>query len=392
MHLAEALDVDEVGGGEREPSPGGRLRAALDRAWDRLGSGSPVALLAGLATLVILRSGVGLSRLDVPFVLAYIESLPRGLPDWRANAVVGPALARLLGVETEAGWFTLNGALVVGVAVLAGWCVARRVRSRPARMVATTWLALASFPVVVLQRIGWYDAFTVAGAFLVVCSRSRALALAGGVLLGLTNAEQGVVGLVAAALVAVALRPDGVSFGTGLRDLRHHPLGPALAAGLAGLLLARLGLLALFTAQGVAMTTRGDVFGGLLGRSMVNSLSAGGTGVYAWLGAAWGVVGLSWFVRSWALRRWLELVAAVVALPALATLTTLDGTRVFAMVSLPALLVLVGWVADRADDPAAPGAGIVRRATVAALVLAPVLPAIISEPTGNVWFSFPWSS
>ncbi|HEV7719916.1 MAG TPA: hypothetical protein VGO60_01455, partial [Iamia sp.] len=335
-----------------------RALAGLDRLWAWMVTARPSVLVTLLVVLVVGRSGVGFPRMDVPFGLALAERLPEALPDWRSGSIVGPALARLAGVDDEGGWFALHALMVMAAAVAIGACIARRAPTREGRIVVATWLALASFPVAVLQRVGEYDVFTVLGAFLVVYPRARAWAVVGGVLIGLTNAEQGVAGLVVAALVLVALRPDGDGWLPAATRLRTRAPAPALALGLAGVVAARALLLAGFAAQGVSVPSRGDLFGSLLGSSLVNSLSAGGSGVYAWLGPAWAVVALSWFLHRWTIRRWAELVAALVVIPAAVTVTTLDGSRVFAMVSLPGLLVLVGWIGDRVSGADGAGDGV----------------------------------
>jgi hypothetical protein len=373
-------------------APTARLGAALDRGWDRLVAANPWLLGCGLAVLVVLRSGVRLNHADTSYILIAADAFPQVQPDWRSAALIGPSLAGVLGIETEGAWFALNAVVILAVLAVAGAALVRRVRGREGLVVAAVWLALASFPVAVLQRVGWYDVYTILGAILVVWGRRRSTAVIGGIVLGLTNAEQGAVGLLTAALVLVALRPDDRTAGEAVRDLRASAAGHALALGVLGVALGRVGAMAVYAAQDVVVQSRADMFGDLLGPSVVNSLSASSAGVFAWLGMAWGLVALTWFVRSWSLGRWCALVGSLVALPALATITTLDGTRVFAMASLPGLLVLVGWVADRVEDPAALGRQVVRRATVAALCVAPFVPALITDPMGNVWFAFPWSS
>lgn len=374
-----------------EGSPGDRLVEAVDVLWRRLDRLDGRAVVAGLVCLVVVRSGVALNRNDEAFVLAAADAFPRAVEDWRSASAIGPALAGLLGIDSAGAWYGLNVGLLVALVALVAWSALRRTSTRQAASVAAVWLALSAVPVVLLQRLGTYDVFTAAGALLVMWSRSRRLALVGGVLMGLTNAEQGVAGLVTAALVVMALRPEGDAWRDAGRELRRSAVGASIVFGLVGVTIGRLGLLGVFAAQGLSVPSRGDLFGSLLGRSLRNAVGAGAVGVFAWLGLAWAVVGLTWFLRDWSARRWAGLAAALVVVPAAVTVTTVDGTRVFAMVSLPGLLVVLGWVADRFESGTPAVRTVVTRATTLALLVAPLVPAVITEPIGRQWFPFPWA-
>lgn len=103
-----------------------------------------------------------------------------------------------------------------------------------------------------------------------------------------------------------------------------------------------------------------------------------------------GVVLLGWAAGAWTRRSFAAVALSLLLLPALATVTTLDGTRVFAMVSFPALLVLLGWVVDRVEAGSRE-ARFARRATIVALAASPLIPALITEPNGLAHFVFPWA-
>mgnify|MGYP003404915893 FL=1 len=86
--------------------------------------------------------------------------------------------------------------------------------------------------------------------------------------------------------------------------------------------------------------------------------------------------------------RWLAAGGALIAVPAVATITTLDGTRVFAMVSLPALLVVIGWVDAQALGERSER--VLQRVATAALLAGVVLPALVTHTGGGHWFMFPF--
>lgn len=382
--VASPPPTGEVG----PPQPAtARVAASLDRVWDRL-----VALRAWIAVglllaLTVARTGIGVETGDTIHWVRLARAFPQPLSDWRTSSVTGPALARLLGMDTVEGWLVLHSLMIVLVVGLVGVLVATRFPTRQARMVAAIWLALGSVAPAVAQKVGWYDVYLVAGVALVVWGGRRGTAVVGGVLIGLTSAEQGVVGLVGAAVVAAALvdeHGDGI-----VGRIRRMPILPDLVAAGAALALARLAVLAVQRTYGIVVPTRADVFGRYLGDSLGNAATAGLSGVYAYLGLGWGLVLLAALALRWDRRRTATVLAGLVALPALVTVTTLDGTRVFAMVSMPAYLVLVARVADGF------GAGtversLVRRATTAALLAAPLFPALMTAPTGDAHFVFPF--
>ena len=371
------------------PAPGWqRIGPLLDRGWRRLTALSGPTFVAVVAAVAVGRSGIR-TWVEQP-TLDLVAAFPHPLPDWRANSPLGVALAAVVGADDVDGWVRLHALAVVAAAVVVvGGVVAGFAPGAP-RRVAAVWLAVGSVPVVLLQKVGSYDAFAVIGAVLVVLPRRRGLALVGGLVLGWTSPEQGVVGLVSAALVLVALGCEGGTPGAeAVRRVRALPLAGCLAAGLAGVVAARVSVIVWFRASGVAVPGRDDVLTDLAPESIRRAVGAGGAGVFTWLGLGWALVVLVALVGRWRARPLLGLLAGLVVLPAAATILTLDGTRVFAMVSLPAVLVLLGWVARRAADDGAVGA-LVRRATLIALVLAPLVPALVVDTQGGLSFPFPW--
>ncbi|HEU5152615.1 MAG TPA: hypothetical protein VFU19_19150 [Iamia sp.] len=374
------------------PEPGWRrVGPLLDRGWEKLTGVSGPTFVALVAAVAVLRSGIR-TWVEQP-TLDLVAAFPDPLPDWRANSPLGVVLAAALGVDDVDGWVRLHAvALVVAAVVLVLGVLAGLAPGAP-RRVAAVWLAVGSLPVVLLQKVGSYDAYAVVGAVLVVLPRRRGLAVLGGLVLGWTSPEQGAVGLVSAAIVLWALEAETGGAAAALRRVRSLPLAGCLAAGLAGVVVARVAVITWFRVSGVTVPGRDDLLTDLAPESIRRAVGAGGAGVFTWLGLGWALVVLVALVGRWRARPLAGLVAGLVVLPGAATILTLDGTRVFTMVSLPAVLVLLGWLAPRADDVAGADrsvAVLVRRATVLALAVAPLVPALVVDTTGAVSFPFPW--
>jgi len=371
--------------------PADRIVGLLDSGWNLLCSASGSVVAVGLLLLVVLRSGVALGRSDLHAVLVITDEFPHPVLDWRSNSVLPYAVAHAIHVTEPWQWFLLHGAVTVAfVAVLAG-SLRSRFPTPSARRMAAVWLAVGSLGPVLLQRIGSYDVYTALGVVLIVWSRRSRLALVGGILIGLTSAEQGALGLLSAVALVAVLGASEHGAASMVERLRTSPLARCLGLGLVGVVAARALVLAWFAAQGAHVPSRGSMMGSLLGQSLRNAAGTGGAGIYAWFGLAWGVVLVGWLVCSWRPRVLAGVLACLVLPAALATMTTIDGTRVFVMVSLPAFLVLLGWVIDRVESAPRVDAQLVRRITIAVLVLAPIAPALIAEPSGSTYFVFPWA-
>lgn len=81
------------------------------------------------------------------------------------------------------------------------------------------------------------------------------------------------------------------------------------------------------------MTTRSGIFLGVLSDSLRNNITMGTTGIFGWFGLAWiAVILCLWGIRQDRLGVGLVSIG-LIGLPALVTITTLDGTRVFASIS-----------------------------------------------------------
>ena len=373
------------------PRPAERLVAALDRGWDLLISASGPAVAIGLLLLVVLRSGIALGRSDLHAVLVITDAFPHPVLDWRSNSVLPYAVAHVVHVTEPWQWFLLHGAMTVALVAVLAASLRSRFATTDARRMAAVWLVVGSLGPVLLQRIGSYDVYTALGVVLIVLWRRSRLALLGGILIGLTSAEQGALGLVSALAVLAVLDASEHGASEVVGRLRSSPLARRLGLGLAGVVGARALVLGWFAVQGAHVPSRGSMMGSLLGQSLRNAVGTGGAGIYAWFGLGWGLVLVGWLVCAWRPRVLVGVLAALVVPAALATMTTIDGTRVFVMVSLPAFLVLLGWVIDRVGTAPTIDAQLIRRITIAVLVVAPIAPALIAEPSGSTYFVFPWA-
>jgi hypothetical protein len=375
------------GGADPVVASGALVVQALDRTWGWLSRRSSLVFTLLLVGYTVLRTGVSVDREDATMVGVWI--FPEPIPDYRANSLIGPAVGHVAGVRTWPAWTYLNVGVLVAVVLVVSRCLVSAFASKERVRVAAIWVSLCAVAPSVLQKVTSYDPWTVMGTALVVLPRRRRLpcALVGGVVVALSNAEQGLLGLAAAALLLVAL-PQGDE-GPPVRD-RLLPL--AWAAG--AIVATRVVVLVWWTHLDAEVPSRFDVFHIYLGDSIRRSVGSGLAGVYSWYGVAWLVLGFAAVVAGATERmtpvRWLGVATALVVVPAAVTSTTLDGTRVFAMVSFPAFLVLLRWIDARSVSE--PAQRTVQRLTTAALLVGLLLPALVADPRGEFWFRLPWAS
>jgi hypothetical protein len=237
-----------------------------------------------------------------------------------------------------------------------------------------------------LHHLGGYDVFTAIGVTLVALGGTPALTLLGGVVLGATNAEQGVAAVICGALVYWAI-PSTSGTRTTLRDTVSR-----FAASLIGLALSRVGVLIWFHAVGATVQSRFDEFGQLLAASLENAASLGATGIYSWLAAGWVmVVAVLWQLRERELgqhgqpQRWVAAGVGLVILPAIATVTTLDGSRVFGAVGGVALMVALVWFSEMSDRPEGKW---ILKCSAALMIFGILIPTIVTTYRGGI--RVPW--
>lgn len=345
----------------------------LLRAWDRIEALPGWIFVAWITALVALRSGVswyGSGELD-----QFARSFPHPGATFRSNAVLGPTLAWATGMDSHAKWVILHAGLTAGWWALTAALLRRRVSSRRAWRVAMVWLSFLTPPASLLRHLGGYDVFTAIGATLIALGANPLLAVLGGVAMGATNIEQGTLAVLCGALVYWAIPGDGGE----RRTMRA--MFSRFAAAFVGLAVSRIAVLAWFGALGTTVQGRRAELGALLFTSLGNAAALGATGTFAWLSVGWVVVA----VVIWQLRdrpqRWMAAVIALVAVPAAATITTLDGNRVFAAVGAVALLLALVCFAETSERPA--GTWILRLS--AALMLFGILvPAVVTTYGGGV--------
>ncbi|WP_420450890.1 hypothetical protein [Ilumatobacter sp.] len=338
--------------------------------WGRRLLGAPVRRgTALLVVVVVVRSGIGVYDLTM---VEITQRFPMPHPSYKGVSVIGPALASWLGVDANSTWVLLHAPIVVAVLSL---CVVLVGRGAPDRRTAITVRAVvlaSGLPVVLLGRIGHYDVWFALGSVLVVLAPTLPAAFVGGAVLGATNISQAGVALVACALCAGA---------TGAR------FGVRLATAAVGALAARALVGVWYRSNGVEVDSRVAHLTGQLTRSMEGFARSAPLAVWSWFGAAWVVViALVLMPRSATHRA--AVGVGLIGLPALASVTTLDGTRVFVMVSLPALLVLLARVST--DGVATPEHATIERATWTAVGVMLVTPGLMTWVDGEILS--PWGS
>ena len=386
--------VDEVsrptgdGGGDTGPlrsadrevtTPGD----ALLRWWARIEGLPTWCFLTWVAVLLVARSGISWSGFDE--LLRFGREFPRPGATFRSNAVLGPTFSWLTRADSPTRWLVLHGVVTAGWFVTVVVLLRCAVGSTRQWRVAVVWLSFVSSATSLLRHVGAYDVFTLWGAALVALGGATWTSVVGGALMGATNAEQGVLALGCGALVHWAL-PRVAAPGDPAQPLvdRRSTLavvGPALG----GLVLARLVVLVWFGQLGAEVEGRSQAFGELVRDALTNASSLGGTGAYSWLAAGWALVLVAlWYLRHHPLR-WVAAACGLVLLPAAATVTTLDGSRVFGAVSAVALLVLLVRMVPRAERPE--GAWMLRSAA-ALMLVGLLLPAINTTYRGGI--RIPW--
>lgn len=209
----------------------------------------------------------------------------------------------------------------------------------------------------------------VAAALIGIGTRWPTAAL-GGAIAGATNIEQAVFLLVALALVVVAL---------GKKDL----VRPVVA--LVGAFLARAVVQAWYLMNDVEVVTRGELFQDRVPRAVAGFLRNWPLQIFTWYSAAWIIVlALIFYWRRSNLQRAL-MAAGLILLPALATITTLDGTRVFVATSSAAFIYAVCNTAHGGKE----GTDGLRPLTFGALGVMMVTPGLLTWVDGVV--QNPWA-
>lgn len=271
---------------------------------------------------------VGIIRIGVlpigPEWVGWLRNAAASLPDpsQYLSSSVGPAVVmRVLGGPPSVIWWVLGAGLWLLVFATSIVVLARRgVRGR---LLAIGLAASPAFAVTVTM-IGHYDLWIIAGSSILVIATRTWLGLMGALVAVLGNPEQAVPSALAIFLVALAWKSRSLA----LRSLAY--LGLALVA-----------VVAVATwASAAGGPSRSGGYLSLLPLSVESFLGVWPLAVYSWLGPLWLVVlALVLMIPVWSSRA--LALGGVVVVPALMSITTLDGTRVFAAVGTGALVALV---------------------------------------------------
>lgn len=274
-----------------------------------------------VCVVAVARTGIGEYSLDV---LEISRRLPRPSETYKGLSVLSPIVARLLGVESRLGWWTLHAVLTVLAIALGVLLARRRLQSSETRRVLLVLVAASAMPVVLLSKIGHYDIWLVVGSILVSLGAGRIAPIVGGLIVGFTNFEQG-------AVLVLALLAAQFSLGLAREMIRSLTFAAAAVFG-------RGVIEVWYRSFGVLPTGRGS----LLRENLVNSLEGfvkpWPIQLYSWYSAAWVLV-IAMIVGLRAERvRMFALLASLLIIPGIATVITSDGARVFMATSSASLL------------------------------------------------------
>lgn len=228
------------------------------------------------------------------------------------------------GAPGQLFWWVL-GTLMIIAMLMGLWRAIRPLGpwARPALVL----IALSPAFVMMIQTVGHNDMFMLAGSLLVVLARRRPLIVLGAILAALGNPEHALISALCLTLVSFAVDRDRLRWRTA----------------------AYLGVSAVIFI-GVQVWQRVE---GSSGSRLQRLLDLSGTtlpsvrafldgwpiAIYSWLGPLWIVVVLIlWSLRE---RRAMLAALAVIIIPGLCTIVTLDGTRVFVSIGLAALVALI---------------------------------------------------
>lgn len=365
--------------------PDGRS-SGLSRAWDRIGALPTSVFIVWITTLLVLRAGVSWGGTVSAELEHFARTFPHPGATYRSNAVLGSSLAWVIDMNSYTKWLALHVGLTAGWFALTAVLLRRRVGSDRAWRVAMVWLTFLAVPASLLNHLGWYDVFTAIGVTLVALGGTPVLMVLGGAIMGATNVEQGAAAVLCGALVSWAI-PASSSASRSFRGVLSR-----FVAALAGLALARIALVTWFHVVGATVPNRFGASGRLLPASLENAATLGGTGIYSWLGAGWIiVVVVLWRIRDYDIDchrrppRWIASGIGLIALPALATITTLDGSRVFSAVGGVALLLALVWFSQMSDQPS--GEWILKY-SAALMIFGILIPTVVTTYRGGI--RVPW--
>lgn len=308
-----------------------------------------------VAVLKIGIAGVGPNFL-IPLRSA-AAALP--VPDSSFSTSLGAILLmRLAGTPSSAMWWAMGG---VGLLLVVGALLWASRRLGPWAPHAAVILLGSSAFATLLSMLGHYDLFTVGGSVLVVLARSRIAGVLGACIACLGNPEQALVAALAMLVVAFvlqsSLRLRGVAFMT-----------VAFMSVVGTMLWARTG----------DLETRGDLL--VSDMAFAVRLFLGSWPVYAYslMGPLWLVMAALLFWKQG--RRMVLAIGLGLGIPLLATVVTLDVTRVFVATSTAAFLTLLHYVWTTGLQDQEPPRWLLPMMAVLMIIMPSIV--ILPEPSG----------
>lgn len=282
-------------------------------------------------------------------------------PSQYLSSSIGPALTmRGLGLPGDAVWWALGS--LAWLLAFGGSVVVLSRHGRWGRLAAVALVLSPAFSVTVTM-LGHYDLWLICGSAILVLVRWRLLAGLGAIVACLGNPEQAVAAAIAIGLVAL-----------GLSDARLRNR----AAFFLLLAVAWIAAIQVWVAM-AGSGGRASALVGLAGLSLLSFLGVWPLAVYAWLGGLWLPFGIALAdVRTWGRR--LLVAAGVVGVPALASVFTLDGTRVFVAVGAGALVAFGSHVLRRLRDVGPVSTGLLGAGFIALIVF----PVVIVDTAGTI--------
>lgn len=234
-------------------------------------------------------------------------------------------LTNALGLTTTTQWVVLHAALTIIALVVVVW-MAQRSTVVPGSL-ALLVVAAATASSGLLISIGKYDVFTVLGGFVLVLARTRIVSAIGALIMVSGNPEQAIVASLAYLMLTFA------------QDFRSQRIRALIAVGLSvvGWLIVQVWFLANGMDSGRLYLVR--VF---IGESLGRFVASPDLVIWSWLGTGWLLV-IAALILIGKGSRW-PLALSVLAIPALASIITADGARVFAAIALPSFMAIGLWL------------------------------------------------
>ena len=303
-----------------------------------------------LVAFALLRNGVnflGTWYSTYPFL---VESFPTPVHPFSASwASVVPAW--VLGVSGDAGWMLFHG-LAVAVVLVGLVVVPMRVLPDVRGRLVALVLVASPLATVLLQEIGRYDVWMIAGGVIIALAR-RLWVVGVGALLAVTGNPDQALALAVCFLV--------VSFAPSLRWLRPRTGVVVAVVGTVWVLMQ-----VWFAAYGKLEVTRVGLMGRIFGFggevSPADEILTGrfadqgswALGQFESLFAAFPLLVFSWFGVFWVLalyvvwlmrgaNRWVVFLGMILLPALISSIFGIDGTREFVPIAWPILLALVYW-------------------------------------------------